>query len=98
MTALATTVPASAPRSTVAATVATITAPPSEEAGLGRAIVVGASLGLVLGTGGVTAAALAIGEELASALGLGLFVGFWGGSGFGFMLGAALHVLRHADH
>lgn len=50
----------------------------------------GAAIGVVVSLAAVTAALLASGTEVGSALGLGLFVAFWGGLGFGCMVGGVV--------
>jgi hypothetical protein len=37
------------------------------------------------------------GVEPGSAFGMGCFVGFWGGGGFGFMMGGTIPFARHLD-
>ena len=65
-----------------------------DESGLGRAFVWGSVIGgaavwLVCG-----AVSLIAGTSPAAALGIGAFAAFWGGPGFGGMLGAVLHHSR----
>ena len=76
------------------------TAPPStapstsDDAGLARAFVWGSVVGSVavfVLLGGLT---LAAGMGAAAALGVGAFTAFWGGPGFGGMMGAVLHYSR----
>lgn len=72
------------------------TAPPatSEDAGLVQAFVKGSIVGFVavfVLLGGMT---LAAGMGIAAALGVGAFTAFWGGPGFGGMMGAVLHYSR----
>jgi hypothetical protein len=71
-------------------------APPatSEEAGLIAAFVKGSIVGFVavfVLLGGMT---LAAGMGIAAALEVGAFTAFWGGPGFGGMMGAVLHHSR----
>ena len=65
------------------------------------AAVRGALIGTVLGffvVGGCTFwVALNAGTTLVAALGLAAFAGFWGGPGFGGMLGATLAVTRNEE-
>jgi len=66
----------------------------SDEAGLARAFVVGSLIGFVVVFvlfGGLT---LAAGMGIGAALGVGSFTAFWGGPGFGGMMGAVLHHSR----
>jgi hypothetical protein len=65
-----------------------------EEPGMGRAIVLGCVVGATLSFVGVTLGMLAIGIGLDSALGLGAFVAFWGGLGFGSMVGGVLWATK----
>ena len=67
---------------------------PSEESGLGEAFLKGSIVGFVVVfvlLGGVT---LAAGMGVAAALAIGTFTAFWGGPGFGGMMGAVLHHSR----
>jgi hypothetical protein len=71
-----------------------------EDARVGRAAVRGAVVG-TLGVGLlVTIGGLLCGLTAASAFGLGVFVGMWGGLGFGFMFGAScagMHLMDSHD-
>lgn len=67
------------------------------EAGLGRAFVLGSVIGAVLVFVFFVVVLTAAGASLAAAVGVGLFTAFWGGPGFGGMMGAILHHTRH-DH
>lgn len=60
--------------------------------GMGRSIVVGSSIGVALSLAGVTLGMLAAGVAWQSALGLGAFVAFWGGLGFGSMVGGVVYA------
>jgi hypothetical protein len=74
--------------------VSAIPAEASEDAGLVRAFVRGSIIGFVavfVLLGGMTMAA---GMGLAAALGVGAFTAFWGGPGFGGMMGAVPHYSR----
>lgn len=66
-----------------------------EPVGLLRSIVVGALVGVVIAMVGVTLGMLAADVEWQSAVGLGLFVAFWGGLGFGTMVGGVVWVSNH---
>ena len=59
-----------------------------------RGMVTGTIIGLVLVTGMFTGMMLFAGAEFVSAVGVGLFAGFWGGPGFGGMMGAILGAIR----
>ena len=64
---------------------------------VGRAAVRGALAGFVVVFSVATAIGLNSGFNLAGSVGLGLFAGFWGGPGFGGMLGATLHIIWAQD-
>lgn len=64
---------------------------------VGRAAAVGAALGCLASVVGIAVAGTASGMDPGGALGLGAFVGIWGGAGFGFMMGATLTLARHED-
>ena len=64
-----------------------------------RAAAIGGVIGFVVLTAVIWLIGTAAGLEASSALGLGAFVGAWGGAGFGFMMGATITISRHAtDH
>lgn len=65
---------------------------------LGRKAVVGAAIGFVVVTVGMTIAGALTGLGIAPALGLGLFVGAWGGTAFGFMMGGTVPLGRQLEH
>ena len=72
---------------------ATVVAP--EESGLARAFAVGSIVGFIATFavfGGLT---LAVGLGVGPTIGVGLFTAFWGGPGFGGMMGAVLHYSRN---
>ena len=71
--------------------------PRDEESRIGRAAMVGAAIGFALVTIVITIAGTLGGIEPVSAFGLGVFVGFWGGGGFGFMTAASLSAARHSE-
>lgn len=64
------------------------------ERAAGRGMVTGMIIGLVLVTGMFTLMTLYAGAEFVPAVGVGLFAGFWGGPGFGGMMGAILGAIR----
>jgi hypothetical protein len=68
--------------------------PEADGGGLGRAFVVGSVLGFVTVMVVCGAIALVAGSSLVAAVGIGAFAGFWGGPGFGGMMGAVLHHSR----
>jgi hypothetical protein len=65
------------------------------EGRVGRLGTLGAALGLVVVTGGITAAGTAGGMGFGPAAGLGAFAGIWSGVGFGFMMGASVAARDH---
>ena len=64
------------------------------ERAAGRGMVTGAIIGLISVTAVFTVIMLYAGAEPVSAVGVGLFAGFWGGPGFGGMMGAILGAIR----
>ena len=64
------------------------------EGQVARSAVVGAAIGIVMFVLAVGGLALAVGLDLAPAIGLGVFTAFWGGLGFGGMIGAVRAVNR----
>jgi hypothetical protein len=68
----------------------------SESAAL-RGAVIGTVIGFFVVAGFTIAIALNAGTSLVAAVGLGAFAGFWGGPGFGGMLGATLAVTRNEE-
>ncbi|MBX3315095.1 MAG: hypothetical protein KF906_12345 [Actinobacteria bacterium] len=61
---------------------------------LGRAIVTGCAVGVVVSMVGMVVSMRLLDVEWASAIGLGLFIAFWGGIGFGAMIGGVVHADR----
>ncbi len=59
-----------------------------------RVFTVSITIGVVLSFVVVAAGVLALGEGWGAALGLGAFVGFWGGLGFGAMVGGVTWATR----
>jgi Mg/Co/Ni transporter MgtE len=70
----------------------------SDEPNIGRSAAIGAAIGFVVVTVGITVAGTVGGMQPGSALGLGAFVGTWGGAGFGFMMGGTIPLARHEAH
>ena len=68
-----------------------------EAPGTLRAVAVGAAIGVVLAFAGVAGALFASGSGSATALGVGGVAAFWGGLGFGSMLGGTLHLVRYTE-
>jgi hypothetical protein len=69
----------------------------SDEPGIGRTAVIGAAVGFLVSTIGITVAGSLGGIGFGASLGLGAFVGTWGGAGFGFMMGGTLPLARRLD-
>lgn len=69
----------------------------TEEPNVGRGALIGAIIGFVLLTTFVTVAGTLAGYGFPSALGLGTFVGAWGGIGFGVMMGGTIPLARFMD-
>jgi hypothetical protein len=65
-------------------------APPS----MATAITVGCLVGTVVSLVGVVVTMRLLDVEWGSAIGLGFFVAFWGGLGFGSMVGGVVHADR----
>ena len=62
-----------------------------QENGLARAFGLGALVGFVAVFVVFCGPTLALGMSAGPAIGIGLFTAFWGGPGFGGMMGAVLH-------
>lgn len=54
-------------------------------------------IGLVVSCAAITIVGTVGGMGFASALGLGAFIGIWGGGGFGFMMGGVFALARELD-
>jgi hypothetical protein len=67
------------------------------EPDIGRSVVIGAVAGFLVVAVGITVAGTVGGIGFGGSLGLGVFVGIWGGGGFGFMMGATVPFARHLD-
>lgn len=61
---------------------------------VGLAAARGAAVGFLLVAPAFTILGLLVGAGAAGAVGLGLFVGIWGGCGWGGMLAASMHLTR----
>ena len=68
-----------------------------EDAQVGRGAVRGAVIGLFGVAVLVAVGGMLTGLTTISAIGLGVFVGMWGGLGFGFMFGASCAGMRVMD-
>ena len=73
----------------------TVLAPWTGLPGIGRTITVAALVGVLLATVAVVGAMVVFGYGWGAALGVGLMTGFWGGLGFGSMVGGVIHMSRH---
>lgn len=62
--------------------------------GLGRCIGIGCGIGVVLSFIGIALPSVLAGMEWRSAVGFGVFVAFWGGLGFGSMMGGVVYLMR----
>lgn len=60
--------------------------------GMGQTMIRGAVIGVVISFIGVTIGILALGADSGSAIGIGLFAAFWGGLGFGSMVGGVVYA------
>lgn len=61
--------------------------------GLGRCLSIGSAIGVVVALIVIAVPCLLSGMEVGSALGFGAFVAFWGGLGFGSMMGGVAYVM-----
>jgi hypothetical protein len=62
-----------------------------------RAVAIGSIIGVLVAFGGVAGTLYATGRPAATALGIGSMAAFWGGLGFGSMLGGTLHLVRATE-
>lgn len=62
----------------------------AEPPGLGRALAIGVAIGVAISFLGVGGAFLAGGQGWGPSIGMGAFVAFWGGLGFGGMIGGVV--------
>ena len=69
----------------------------STERNVGRSGMVGYFIGFVTAAVGITLVGTVGGLGFGNSLGLGAFVGIWGGGGFGFMLGVTIPFARYLD-
>jgi hypothetical protein len=70
---------------------------PATGPSIARALVMGTLAGFVFVVALVTGVGILSDLEPMGALGLGVFIGMWGGAGFGFMTAGALSLARHTD-
>lgn len=66
----------------------------TEGESLGRALVMGGLIGVVLMAAAVYVVGLAVGAGPAGSLGIAVFCAFWGGLGFGCMFGGVMYTVR----
>src|SRR5688500_10209858 len=71
--------------------------PEASAPGVGRTAAIGYLAGFVVVTIAITVAGTLAGHGFTPSLGLGAFVGMWGGGGFGLMVGGTLPLARHLD-
>lgn len=64
---------------------------------IGRSGAIGYALGFVVGTAIFALAGTLVGLSVPAAIGLGAFVGVWGGGGFGFMMAATVPYALYLD-
>lgn len=64
---------------------------------VGRTAMIGYLVGFVAATVVISVAGTLSGLGFGASLGLGAFVGIWGGGGFGFMMGGTVPLARHLD-
>ena len=62
--------------------------------GIGRTVMISSSIGVVLSLVLITLGMMAAGQVWQSALALGAFIAFWGGLGFGSMIGGVVYLTR----
>lgn len=62
--------------------------------GMGRIVVVSSAIGVVLSLVLITGGMMAAGQVWQSSLALGVFIAFWGGLGFGSMIGGVVYLTR----
>ena len=90
------------PPPAVAPATATAATPPSAPPAAGnpnvrRNAITGAATGFLITAIAVADGCTLGGMAATSALGLGVFVGSWGGAAFGFMLASAISLVGHTD-
>lgn len=62
---------------------------------MARSAAIGAAIGFVLALALTTVIGVESGLKAISAVGLGCFIGVWGGMGFGFMMGGTRAITRY---
>jgi hypothetical protein len=64
---------------------------------VGRSGMIGAVIGFVVASTVMTVVCTLAGMGAGPAFGIGIFTGFWGGGGFGFMMGATVPLSHYMD-
>jgi hypothetical protein len=72
-------------------------APDERFPNVGRVAMVGYAVGFVIATVVITIVGTVAGLGLGASFGLGVFVGAWGGGGFGFMMGGTIPLALHLE-
>ena len=67
------------------------------EARVGRGAMLGAVIGFLVVSTAITGAGVSAGLGLGASAGLGGMIGVFGGTGFGFMMGAIVPLARHTE-
>lgn len=62
--------------------------------GLGRHVIIGSLVGILLSVPLIAIGAMMLGERWESAFALALFAGLWGGIGFGSMVGGVIYASK----
>ena len=70
----------------------------TEPPGLGKSVLIGSLIGMVLALAVVTLGLLAWGATAPESLGVAIFAAFWGGIGFGSMVGGVVFVSNLQAH
>lgn len=61
---------------------------------MGKILIVSSAVGVGLSLAFITAGMMAAGQVWQSSLALGVFIAFWGGLGFGSMIGGVVYLTR----
>jgi hypothetical protein len=72
-------------------------APAAAEPNVGRNAMIGYVAGFIVSVVSITIAGTLAGLGFVNSLGIGSFVGMWGGGGFGALMGGTVPVARHSD-
>ncbi|HKE68604.1 MAG TPA: hypothetical protein VKB55_05080 [Nocardioidaceae bacterium] len=71
--------------------------PDADMPNVGHTAMIGYVVGFFAAAIAITVSGTVAGLGLVPSLGLGVFVGIWGGGGFGFMMGGTVPLVRHLD-